>query len=208
MPLPTAEEPEPVSVAALELLPQRPEVLAARADVRAARLGLEEELERMEAALRSAVDIKAKIRRNPVKVAAAAAGTGFLVVGGPRRVIRGARNAIFGKPSPLPKAMLPDEIEQAVKALGDDGDKVRGALERNFARYLEQNAPERKGRDWRSQLLFLGLPTARVLILRFGRQFIEQVLSSEAGFEDQLARVRARRGQGTDASGEPPPPIA
>jgi hypothetical protein len=176
-----------------QVLSAREEVLAARAGVIVARADMESEIERLEAAARAALDVKAKVRRNPARVAGAAAGIGFVAVGGPRRVIRGTRNAIFGKPKPLPKAMLPNEIEAAVKALGDDGDKVRGALERNFAAYLEQNAPERHKRDLRSQLLFLGLPAARVLILRFGRQFIEEALATQGSFDDQLARVRARR---------------
>jgi hypothetical protein len=34
--------------------------------------------------------------------------------------------------------MLPDEIEKTLQQLGDDGDKVRGALERDFAAYAKQ----------------------------------------------------------------------
>ena len=192
------------SSAELAVLASRPEVLAARAAARASRADLEEELERLEAAARAAVDIKAKVRRNPAKVAGVAAGVGFLAVGGPRRVFRGARNAVFGKPDPLPEAMLPDEIEKALKALGPDGAKVRGALERNFAAYLEQSAPERKGRDLKSTLAYFALPTARVLILRFGRQFIEEALSTKGGFEQQLDNVRTRRAKG---GGDPPPVI-
>jgi hypothetical protein len=33
----------------------------------------------------------------------------------------------------MPKAMLPEEIERTLRSLGDDGDRVRGALERDFA---------------------------------------------------------------------------
>jgi hypothetical protein len=188
------------AAASLELLATRLEVLAARAEVRASREGLEDELERLEAAARAAVDVKAKIRRNPGKAAGAVAGVGFLAVGGPGRVFRGARRAIFGKPEPLPKAMLPDEIEKALKALGPDGAKVRGALERDFAAYVAKTEPKR--RDLRSQLLFLGLPAARVLILRFGKTFIEEALSTRGGFDEQLARVRTRR---AGAKSDPPP---
>ncbi len=202
---PTPEE----AAAARAMLDARPAVQAAMAEARASRADFEEELERLEAAGRAAIDIKAKVKRNPVRTAGVAAGVGFLAVGGPKKLFRGGRNLIFGKPDPLPKAMLPDEIEKAVRALGGDGDKVRGALERNFAAYLEQSASERKGRDLRSTLAFLVLPSARVLILRFGRQFIERVLSSESDFEAQLAKVRARRaGERENAGGstgqEPP----
>ena len=42
------------------------------------------------------------------------------------------------RPTPLPPSMLPDEIEKTLRKLGDDGDKVRGALERDFAAYAKQ----------------------------------------------------------------------
>ena len=134
-------------------------------------------------------------------MAGAAAGVGFLAIGGPRKVLRGARNAVFGKPDPLPEAMLPEEIEKALKALGPDGAKVRGALERDFASYVAKTEPKR--RDLRSTLVFLLLPTARVLILRFGRQFIEEILSPKAGFAEQMEKVRARRDK---PAGGPPEP--
>ena len=179
-------------------------MLAARAAARASRTDMEEELERLEAAARAALDVKAKIKRNPARVAGAAAGVGFVAIGGPRRVLRGARNAVFGKPDPLPESMLPEEIEKALKALGQDGAKVRGALERDFASYVAKTEPKR--RDLRSTLVFLLLPTARVLILRFGRQFIEEILSPKAGFAEQMEKVRARRGK--PGEGPPPPPAA
>jgi hypothetical protein len=199
---PTTPDPATTtSSAALTVLATRPDVLAARAAARASRTDMEEELERLEAAARAALDVKAKIKRNPARVAGTAAGIGFVAVGGPRRVFRGARNAVFGKPDPLPEAMLPEEIEKALKALGQDGAKVRGALERDFAAYVAKTEPKR--RDLRSTLVFLLLPTARVLILRFGRQFIEEILSPKAGFAEQMEKVRARRG--TPGDGPPSP---
>ena len=46
---------------------------SARADVLAARAALTDELERLEASARAAVDVPAKVRRNPVKAAGVAA---------------------------------------------------------------------------------------------------------------------------------------
>ena len=142
-------------------------------------------------------------------MAGAAAGIGFLAVGGPRKVVRRARYAVFGKPDPLPEAMLPDEIEKALKALGPDGAKVRGALERDFADYVSDRSREAQAIR-RSTVLFLLLPTVRILILRFGKQFIEEVLSTRGGFEEQLAKVRARRADASErAAGlEPRAPTA
>ena len=145
IPDPATAASTPTSSVALAVLAGRPDVLAARAAARASRTDMEEELVRLEAAARAALDVKAKVKRNPARVAGAAAGVGFLAIGGPRKVLRGARNAVFGKPDPLPEAMLPEEIEKALKALGPDGAKVRGALEREFASYVAKTEPQAAG---------------------------------------------------------------
>ena len=76
---PVVRDPDAAAkAAAAALLATRPDVLAARAAVRASRLDMEEELERLEAAARAAVDVKAKVKRNPARSAGAAAGIGFL----------------------------------------------------------------------------------------------------------------------------------
>jgi hypothetical protein len=192
-----------------EVLASRPAVEAARAEAIASRTAVADELERLEASARAAVDIPAKVRRNPARAAGVAAGAGFLVVGGPVKVLRGARNLVFGKPDPLPKAMLPDEIEKMLKSLGTDGTRVRGTLEREFAAYLREKAPERRGRDL-AGLSFssLGL-VARLLLLRAGRRFVEELFSPDApGFQEQLERIRGRSrgggpGPGTGRPGSP-----
>ena len=189
---PVVRDPDAAAkAAAAALLATRPDVLAARAAVRASRPRLEEELVRLEAAARAAVDVKAKVKRNPAKAAGAAAGIGFLAVGGPGRSSVAPGTRCSASPTRCPRRCCPDEIEKALKALGPDGAKVRGALERDFADYVAQTEPKRK-RPRGRPLLFLLLPTVRILILRFGKQFIEEVLSTRGGFEEQLARVRAR----------------
>ncbi len=111
---------------------------AAQAEVVAARTALAAETELMGPAAREAVDIPAKIRRAPAKSAALAGGAVFLALGGPGRLFGRAKRVVRGTPTPLPDSMLPSEVEQAVRALGTDGDAVRGALERSFADYLDQ----------------------------------------------------------------------
>jgi len=110
------------------------EAEAARAEVVASREAFSAELARLESAGRAAVDIKAKVRRNPARTAGLAASAGFLAVGGPGKVARGARRVLRGRKEALPASLLPDDVDRALKALGDDGAKVRGALERDFAR--------------------------------------------------------------------------
>ncbi len=119
--------------------PTDPATIAALAEVLAARTALEDELVRLEATARAAVDIRAKVKRNPGRTAAVLGGTAFVAVGGPRRVLRGVRHRVFGRPDPLPPSLLPDQVEKAVRALGDDGTKVRGALEREFAAFVDTN---------------------------------------------------------------------
>src|SRR5215211_7875128 len=120
---------------------------AARAEVLAARAGLDEELVQLEASGRAAVDIPARLKREPAKVLGTAGGAAFLLLGGPKRVFKGARRAIFGPNADLPKSMLPPEVEKTLKKLGPDGEKVRGTLEREFANYLDEKAPQRRERD-------------------------------------------------------------
>ena len=152
---------------------------AARDRVVAARAALGEELEVLEASARAAVDVPAKIRRNPVPFAAAAGGAAFLAVGGPRRVFRTAKHRIFGAPEPLPESMLPDQVEKALRELGDDGRKVRGALERDFAAYAKQAQRDR------ARLRTLLLP---VLLL----------LAAPAGIPPRDLRRAGERGVGNE----------
>lgn len=146
---------------------------AAQAEVLAARNALAQETERMGPATREAVDIPAKIRRAPAKSAAFAGGAAFLALGGPGRVFGRARRVIFGKPTPLPDSMLPDEIEKAVRALGPDGDAVRGAIERSFADYLDQRGSYAKRNVSRagSEVLASTIRTAgRLATVELGRR--------------------------------------
>lgn len=164
----------------------------ARSEALAAREALGAELEALEASARAAVDIPAKVRRNPVRSVGAAAGAGFLLFGGPGRVARGIRRAL-GRPAPLPKSMLPREVERTLRKMGDDGEKVRGTLEREFARYLEEHREDRRSRDLgavATQLLSnLLKPATREAGVRFAKEFIAP---DGAGFSSQLARVRER----------------
>ena len=166
---------------------------AARAEVLAAREGLGDELERLEAAGRAAIDIPARLRREPAKLAGSAAGAAFLLLGGPGRVVRGIRRAIFGKDAELPKSMLPPEVEKTLKGLGPDGEKIRGTLEREFADYLEEKAPQRRERDLGSAAGGLLANVLRPLTIRAGRQLAEQLLNPDgATLGEALRRTRGR----------------
>ena len=165
----------------------------ARAEVLAAREALDEELVRLEASVRAAVDIPAKIKRNPVKAAGLAGGAAFVVLGGPRRVLRGARHAVFGRPAPLPESMLPEEIDASLRKLGEDGDKVRGLLEHEFASYLVHTEPARRGRNLRGAVTLVTIAFIRPLALRYSKRLAEQIFSTDGNeYKDRLDSVRAR----------------
>ena len=117
---------------------------AARDRVLAARAAFDAEVTGLGASARDAVDIPAKVRRNPAKAAAVAGGIAFLLLRGPQRLWRGFRTNVLGRNAPLPKRMLPKEIEKAIDKLGDDGEKVRGTLERDFADYVKQRQKDRR----------------------------------------------------------------
>ncbi len=164
---------------------------AARDRVLAARAILGEELDTLEASARAAVDIPARIRRSPVKAAGLAGGAAFVVLRGPQRVFRAGKRAIFGAPDPLPESMLPDDVERAIRALGDDGAKVRGALERDFAAYAKQ-----AGRDRARLRTLLLLSVVRPMLYnaaKFGGKWVFS--TDDEGFQTRLAQIRQRAGQ-------------
>jgi hypothetical protein len=140
----------------------------ARQQVVDARAALLAEVDELGAATRSALDIPAKIRKNPVKFAAGAGGLTFLVVGGPQRTARRVVRTLRGGRTRPPKSVLPDEIERLVTDLGGDGEQIRARLDREFADYLA--AQKRAGRlrngaansFWRGANVFTTVFAARV----------------------------------------------
>lgn len=174
---------------------------AARSEVLAARKGLDEELVRLEASGRAAVDIPARLRREPAKVLGTAGGAAFLLLGGPKRVLKGVQRAITGEKADLPKSMLPPQIDKALKKLGPDGEKVRGTLEHEFAEYLDETAPKRRERDLSGTAAALFGNVLLPVTKRLGKQLAERALDPDGfTFADGMRRARERRG-GTGSNG-------
>jgi hypothetical protein len=164
------------------------EVQDARQRVLASRAELDDELRQLNAAARSAADIPAKIRRSPAKAAAVAGGVAFLALKGPQRIFGAGRRALRGKDAPLPSKMLPAEIDKSLRALGSDGEKVRGALERDFADYVAKAAAERR----RVRRILL-LTVAQPLLTQLARRGANWLASPDrAGFERRLEELRAK----------------
>jgi hypothetical protein len=161
---------------------------AARNRVLTARAALDEELDELRGSARAAVDIPAQVRRSPAKAAAIVGGLAFLILRGPQRLWRAVREKVFGRPARLPSRLLPKEIEKTLQKMGDDGDKVRGTLERDFAAYVKEKQKERRGLI---PIVLLGL--ARPVIARAARRAGEFLVSPSAeGQPTNLDVLRAR----------------
>ena len=180
---------------------------AALAQVVAARADLGDQVDRLEAAGRAAVDVPAKVRSNPAKAAGIAAGGAFLAVGGPKRLFRRARRAITGKEEELPSELLPKDVEKALRKIGTDGSKVRGTLERDFAKYLDQRSKERKKEGVTAAITAVALSALRPIAIRSGRQIAERMLDpSGPAFSEQLEKIRSRHHAPDAPTAESGPP--
>jgi len=167
---------------------------AARERVLVARARLGDELVVLEASARSAIDIPARVKADPVKAAAAVGTVGFFVVQGPRRIARGIRRVIKGPNAPMPKRMLPDEIEATLSRLGSDGDAVRGVLERDFADYVKKAAKSRSNIK-----NLLALAVVQPMLFGASRATARWLLSpdDEASFAERLAKIKGRVDEAT-----------
>ena len=109
---PQAQPPTTGAQMVAEMLVDRrdlnPQVLAARDRVLEARAALSGELDGLTDATRSALDIPAKVRRDPIKAAALAGGAGFLLLGGPRKVLRAAGKRLIPHRRDPYDGLLPD----------------------------------------------------------------------------------------------------
>jgi hypothetical protein len=164
---------------------------AARDAVLAARADLATQLELLEASGRAAIDIPAKVRRSPAKAAAVAGGLGFLVLKGPQRVIRLGRRAVRGEPAPMPKAVLPKDVDRHLRSLGDDGEAVRRVLERDFLQYSKAARRQREGLR-----TIIAVGVARPLLMGVSKAVARALFApQEDDFARRLAEVRARAEQ-------------
>ena len=155
----------------------RPGTAQARADVAAAREALDAQLGALEATARDALTPGNLIRHNAGKLAAGAGAAGFVALGGPSRLIKGAGRALRGGRKPAVKGLLPKEVDDAVKGLGPDEPAVRASLERGFADYLrgrQANEPNASRSLWRF-VDAISVPVAR----RVAREAVSRFLEGE-----------------------------
>ena len=178
-----------------------PEVRAAMEALDAARVGMADSLDDLSSATQSALDVPAKIRRNPVKTAALVGGTGFLLVGGPRRVARSVGRRIFGRRPDPHAGLLPPEIEKVLKQSGVAKDPdVRRALNKDFAQYLKskgkyQPQPTAQATFWRTFDRVagpLGTAGARVMVQRLMEAEQDRALVRTEVRKRAIARAEAK----------------
>lgn len=154
--------------------PLDPAVVRAQADLVAARAELGLALDGAIDAGKAAADPRTWVRRDPKRTAALAGGAGFLVLGGPKRVLRAA-GRLLPRRGPSGAGLLPDEIERVLRDAGLAGDpRVRAALERDFADYLQRKGRVRREPGaatsfWRTYDVLagpIGRRAAQVLVAR------------------------------------------
>lgn len=175
---PAAEVAAPTVLDPLDT-PVRPaatvQVAAAHQELLAARRGLAADLDGLTTSTKAALDVPAKIRREPLKAAALAGGAGFLILGGPKRVLKGVGRALPKRKRDPYAGLLPDEVEKVLRDTGVARDpRVREALSHDFAEYLRRKGrtdaqPNARASLWRTYDLVvgpLGTVGARMLVDR------------------------------------------
>jgi len=101
---------------------------------------------------------------------------------------------VTGKDEDLPSELLPKEVEKTLRKLGSDGKAVRGTLEREFAKYLDDRQKERKKEGVIAAVTGLAITALRPIAMRSGRQIAERMLDpNQPAFDEQLRRIRERR---------------
>lgn len=134
----------------------------ARQEVENARRGVEGELDDLGTAARAAVDIPAKVRRNPVRTVGLAGGAAFLFLGGPKRVAKAAEARLFPRRVERRDHALPKNVQATMAKLEpEDRAKVEPHLERDFAAYLNREHPTEPATArqslWKTYDLLLGV---------------------------------------------------
>jgi hypothetical protein len=121
-----------------------------RVEVSAQRADVEHTAARLQARVRRALDVRAKIRENPVVVGGLAAGAVFLAVGGPVRLLRAARRRIAPTRveqayDTLPKA-LQRWVDTASDAVGPRAEDARRTLAEELQRWRAEPTDKKRAR--------------------------------------------------------------
>jgi len=169
-----------------------------RVEVDAQRAEIEETVERLRARVRSAIDIPAKLRRNPLLFGGLAAGAVFLAAGGPVRLLRAARRRVRPTPAQqaydsLPRAMQ-HWVDAMAGAVGPRGEEARRLLAEELQRWRHEPLSRKQakvlakeaadGPPGPSRTAWRALETgATMLSAALARRAIERFLSGDQPIE-------------------------
>ena len=149
----------------------------------------------LEARVRHALDFRARFRENPVPFIALGAGAVFLVVGGPKRVLRMARRRISPTNTEQAYDALPKPMQAWVDTLvgevGPKADKARLALVEELQRWRHEPVKDKKARKELAKAMVEGPPgpsrtawkaaeaALTLLSAALARRAIEQFITGE-----------------------------
>jgi hypothetical protein len=122
-----------------------------RVEVSAQRAQVESTAQQLQARVRRAFDIRAKVRENPIMVGGLAAGAVFLAVGGPIRLLRAARRRVAPTRveqayDTLPKA-LQRWVDAATDAVGPKAEDARRTLAEELQRWRAEPTDKKRARE-------------------------------------------------------------
>ncbi len=166
-----------------ELRREREALLAAQlAEVRASRTALYGEMEELEARGRAALDLRSSLTRQPVQIAGLAAGTGFVLLGGPGRAWKYVRSRIIPRST---RSAVPPALDGVLRAMGDDGTAAQELADMVAA----AGARRRPGRIQRLLNGSVFVPLGFDLSRRLASRLLDV---DPAVKERELAKIRAR----------------
>jgi len=173
------------------------QVAHAHQELLAARRAFASELDGMTTSTKASLDVPARIRKEPLKAAALAGGAGFLILGGPRKVLRGVGRALPKRKRDPYAGLLPDEVEKVLRDTGVASDpRVREALDHDFAEYLRRKGrtdaqPNARTSLWRTYDVVLG-PLGTV----GARMLVERLMAADGGRSKQRPNAPSPRAEG------------
>ncbi len=156
----------------------------ARRQVGDARQAADNELDMLGASARASLDIPAKIKHNPVRTVGIASGAAFLLLGGPKRLVKAVGARVLPDRFQSRRSLLPTEIQHIVDKLEpEERDQVERHLERDFAAYLEHAHPREpynaRREFWKTYDQIIGVVGARA-----GRQLAKRLFDPDSDSTD------------------------
>ncbi len=166
-----------------------------RVEIAAQRALVADTAERLKTRARRAVDVKAKVRENPLLVAGVGAGALFLLAGGPVRVARLVRRRLMRTTPEKAYDSLPGPMQAWVDSLagnlGPKAERARESLAGELLAWRQAPLRDKKGRKELAKQMVEGPPgpgrttwkafeaAAAIISAALARKAVERFLSGE-----------------------------